>query len=63
MSTPVIGSRVRENLETGLQEARDELAEMASCLDEAKRYLKEAKAKAGDEIEQLEARVEELEEE
>ena len=53
-----------ENLEMRLQEARDELAEMTSCLNEAKRYLKEAKAKAWDEIKQLEAtqaRVEELE--
>ena len=50
-----------ENLETKLQEARDELAEMSSCLDDARRYLREAKTRLGDELEQLEARVEQLE--
>ena len=49
-----------ENLETRLQEARDELAEMTQTMDEAKGYLKEATAKAGNEMELLEARVEEL---
>ena len=49
-------------LEGRLQEAQDELAEMTPCLEEASRYLKESKSKSGDEIEQLEARIEVLEE-
>ena len=53
--------QAEDNLVTKLQKARDVLAEMTSSLDEAKRYLKEAKARSGDETEQLEARIEKLE--
>ena len=53
--------QAEDNLETNLQEARDELAEMTSTLDDARRYLKEAKSRLGDDLEQLEAKVEKLE--
>ena len=52
---------VGSTLERRLQEARDELAEMTSVLGEARKYLKETKANSGNEIEQLEARIEALE--
>ena len=49
------------NLECSLSEARDELAEMVSTLADARRHLKQAKSKLGDEIDRLRARVGELE--
>ena len=53
--------QAENTLEGKLQEARDELAEIASCLGEAKRYPREAKARSGDEIEKLEEKIEQLE--
>ena len=53
--------QVGATLEGRLQEARDELAEMTPCLEEARRYLKETKSKSGDYIEHLEETIEVLE--
>ena len=63
MGGPHVWSRQQAgtNLECSLSEARDELAEMVSTLADARRHLKQAKSKLGDEIDRLRARVGELE--